>query len=93
MSSLVSLSRHTLKQLKFVLPGGVLTYYFDSHNLLLGILNGDAGSMAWAAYVRLQLSVYGCLSIVTLLGSLLVYHYCLLLSLSPSSSTSSSCLS
>ena len=51
MASLVSLSKHTLKQLKFVLPGGALTYYFDSHNLLLGMLNGDAGSKAWAAYV------------------------------------------
>ena len=56
MSSLVSLSRHTLKQLKFVLPGGALTYYFDSHNLLLRILGGEQGSHGWAAYVPIYRS-------------------------------------
>ncbi|KAI0636077.1 hypothetical protein C8Q77DRAFT_613462 [Trametes polyzona] len=39
--SLVHFSRHTLKQLKFVLPGGLLTYYFDSHNVFLRILGGE----------------------------------------------------
>lgn len=47
MSSLVSFSRHTLKQLKFVLPGGLLTYYYDSHNVLLRILNGEGGVRSW----------------------------------------------
>ena len=51
MSSLVSLSRHTLKQLKFVLPGAALSYYFDSHNRLLRLLAPDPGSDSWAPCV------------------------------------------
>ncbi|KAI0694669.1 hypothetical protein C8T65DRAFT_666481 [Cerioporus squamosus] len=50
MSSLVSISRHTLKQLKFVLPGGLLTYYFDSHNILLRILSGEDGAQGWGRF-------------------------------------------
>ncbi|KAI0368025.1 hypothetical protein BV20DRAFT_949026 [Pilatotrama ljubarskyi] len=46
--SLVHFSRHTLKQLKFVLPGGLLTYYFDSHNVLLGLLKGTSGANDWS---------------------------------------------
>lgn len=54
MSSLVRFSRHTLKQLKFVLPGGLTTYYFDSHNVFLRILAGDASDAAqgWGRYVE-----------------------------------------
>ncbi|EIW57706.1 uncharacterized protein TRAVEDRAFT_150319 [Trametes versicolor FP-101664 SS1] len=47
MSSLVRFSRHTLKQLKFVLPGGLTTYYFDSHNVFLRILAGDGAVQGW----------------------------------------------
>ncbi|KAI0749600.1 hypothetical protein C8Q80DRAFT_1162851 [Daedaleopsis nitida] len=50
MSSLVSFSRHTLKQLKFVLPGGLVTYYLDSHNVLLSILKGDDGVQGWGRF-------------------------------------------
>ncbi|KAI8982727.1 hypothetical protein BD414DRAFT_419030 [Trametes punicea] len=39
--SLIRFSRHTLKQLKFVLPGGLLTYYFDSYNVFLRIFRGE----------------------------------------------------
>lgn len=46
--SLMSFSRHTLKQLKFVLPGGLITYYLDSYNVLLRILNGEAGKDGWS---------------------------------------------
>lgn len=46
--SLMSFSRHTLKQLKFVLPGGLLTYYFDSYNVLLRLLNGEGGDQGWS---------------------------------------------
>ncbi len=46
--SLMSFSRHTLKQLKFVLPGGLLTYYFDSYNVLLRILNGEGEDHGWS---------------------------------------------
>ncbi|KAH9945223.1 uncharacterized protein BXZ73DRAFT_96214 [Epithele typhae] len=50
MSSLVSFSRHTLKQLKFVLPGGLLTYYFDSPHILLHMLEAEGGSTGWARF-------------------------------------------
>ncbi|KAI0775058.1 hypothetical protein BD413DRAFT_292492 [Trametes elegans] len=48
--SLVHFSRHTLKQLKFVLPGGLLTYYFDSHNVFLRILRGESGVQGWSRF-------------------------------------------
>ncbi|KAH9902630.1 hypothetical protein C8Q73DRAFT_785290 [Cubamyces lactineus] len=48
--SLVRFSRHTLKQLKFVLPGGLLTYYFDSHDVLLSILRGEDGAGSWGRF-------------------------------------------
>ncbi len=51
MSSLVSFSRHTLKQLKFVLPGGIVSYYLDSHNVLLRILSGEDGAQGWGRCV------------------------------------------
>ncbi|RDX42135.1 hypothetical protein K466DRAFT_575159 [Polyporus arcularius HHB13444] len=50
MSSLVSFSRHTLKQLKFVLPGGIVSYYLDSHNVLLRILSGEDGAQGWGRF-------------------------------------------
>ncbi|PIL29805.1 hypothetical protein GSI_08011 [Ganoderma sinense ZZ0214-1] len=54
--SLVSFSRHTLKQLKFVLPGGLLTYYFDSYNVLIRLLNGEGGDQGWSRFsARLSL--------------------------------------
>ena len=47
-----------LKQLKFGLPGGLLTYYFDSHNVLLRILAGGADSQTWAPCVSLPPSLH-----------------------------------
>ncbi|KAI0671881.1 hypothetical protein C8Q78DRAFT_803309 [Trametes maxima] len=49
--SLVHFSRHTLKQLKFVLPGGLLTYYFDSYNALIHLLRGKDDVQDWSRYV------------------------------------------
>ncbi|OSC99876.1 hypothetical protein PYCCODRAFT_1437849 [Trametes coccinea BRFM310] len=48
--SLIRFSRHTLKQLKFVLPGGLITYYFESHNVFLHILRGDYGARGWGRF-------------------------------------------
>ncbi|KAI0833652.1 hypothetical protein BC628DRAFT_1308373 [Trametes gibbosa] len=48
--SLIRFSRHTLKQLKFVLPGGLLTYYFDSHNVFLRIWGGDWRTYGWGGF-------------------------------------------
>ncbi|EJF64675.1 hypothetical protein DICSQDRAFT_99951 [Dichomitus squalens LYAD-421 SS1] len=55
--SLMTFSRHTVKQLKFVLPGGLLTYYFDSWNVLLRILNGQAGEGRWSR-LSARLSIF-----------------------------------
>ncbi|THH22133.1 hypothetical protein EUX98_g8241 [Antrodiella citrinella] len=48
-SAIASLSRHTLRQLKFILPGGLLTLWLDSHNKFWRIFNGQAvsGSFPW----------------------------------------------
>lgn len=40
------LSRHTLKQLKFVLPGGAITYWLDTHNRFWSI--ASSASQGWA---------------------------------------------
>ena len=48
---LMSLSRHTLRQLKFILPGGLITYYLGSHAALWRIVNGEARITGWDRYV------------------------------------------
>ena len=47
----MSLSRHTLKQLKFILPGGLITYYLGSHVAFWRLVKGQAGADSWARYV------------------------------------------
>jgi hypothetical protein len=39
MSSLVS--RHTIRQLEYILPGAVATYYYDTISEFLQILSGN----------------------------------------------------
>ncbi|KAL4062128.1 hypothetical protein J3A83DRAFT_4113099 [Scleroderma citrinum] len=34
-----SISRHTFRQLKFIIPGALITYIFDTHRVFLGLLN------------------------------------------------------
>ncbi|OBZ72096.1 hypothetical protein A0H81_07861 [Grifola frondosa] len=52
-TALVSLSRHTLRQLKFVLPGGLITYYLNSHVAFWRIATGEADSDGWAQVTAL----------------------------------------
>ncbi|CAL1716750.1 unnamed protein product [Somion occarium] len=40
---LASLSRHTLRQLKFILPGGLITYYLNTHQEFLRIYDVEGG--------------------------------------------------
>ncbi|KAI0783690.1 hypothetical protein C8Q75DRAFT_810745 [Abortiporus biennis] len=47
-SALAKVSRHTLRQLKFILPGGLTTWYFDSHHELWRILEGEHDVGGWA---------------------------------------------
>jgi hypothetical protein len=49
-------SRHSLKQLKFVLPGGLVTYLLDTINRLLELVSGEVKGdgrnySSWAKYV------------------------------------------
>lgn len=41
---LSSLSQHTLRQLKFILPGAAVTYYLDSHAAFWRIVQGAAST-------------------------------------------------
>ncbi|KAI5998609.1 hypothetical protein EDD15DRAFT_2240380 [Pisolithus albus] len=34
-----SISRHTSRQLKFIIPGAIITYIFDTHHVVLGLLS------------------------------------------------------
>src|ERR1700683_1410003 len=44
----VSLSRHTLRQLKFVIPGGAITYYLGTHEVFWKMVN----DMSWEGWGR-----------------------------------------
>ncbi|EMD34077.1 hypothetical protein CERSUDRAFT_117590 [Gelatoporia subvermispora B] len=49
----MSLSRHTLRQLKFVLPGGLITFWLGSHHQLWSIIKGEAQVDHWARLAAL----------------------------------------
>ncbi|KAG6331768.1 hypothetical protein ID866_7321 [Astraeus odoratus] len=42
-----SISQHTFRQLKFIVPGAFVTYLFDTHRIFLGLLNASERS-DWA---------------------------------------------
>jgi len=44
----VSLSRHTLRQLKFVIPGGAITYYLGTHKVFWRMVT----DMSWDGWAR-----------------------------------------
>ncbi|OSX57747.1 hypothetical protein POSPLADRAFT_1041611 [Postia placenta MAD-698-R-SB12] len=48
-----SLSHHTLRQLKFILPGGLTTYYLNSHAIFWRVVRGDTGTDGWGRFVAL----------------------------------------
>lgn len=41
-------SRHTLRQLKFIVPGGLATFVLGTHNALWQIFSGTADVGSWA---------------------------------------------
>lgn len=47
----VSLSRHTLRQLKFVIPGGAITYYLGTHEVFWRMVSG-IGREGWGRCVK-----------------------------------------
>ena len=50
-SQSISLSRHTLRQLKFVIPGGAITYYLGTHEVFWKMING-MGREGWGRCVK-----------------------------------------
>ncbi|KAH8100847.1 hypothetical protein BXZ70DRAFT_936190 [Cristinia sonorae] len=62
-TSIASMSRHTLRQLKFILPGGLVTLWLDSHHKFWRIYNGEAGTGSFAWTVSLLALVSGVLTI------------------------------
>jgi len=54
-------ARHTLKQLKLVVPGAALTYYLGTVNVFLSMLQGSAGF--WARTGAIVASVLGLVTI------------------------------
>ncbi|KAH9838239.1 uncharacterized protein C8Q71DRAFT_750134 [Rhodofomes roseus] len=64
----MSVSRHTLKQLKFILPGGLITYYLDSHAAFWRVVNADADIDGWG-----RIAAYASLGSATLTISLFMY--------------------
>lgn len=77
----VSLSRHTLRQLKFVIPGGVTTYYLRTHQVFWGLVNG-MGWEGWGRYVIYIWHYYSKISWLqlndnsTLIAKLLSFAFC-----------------
>ncbi|KAI0701316.1 hypothetical protein BC835DRAFT_1323310 [Cytidiella melzeri] len=58
MTSSTSLSRHTLRQLKFIIPGALLTFWLDTHNAFWSIFSRDAEISSYAltsAFLALSL--------------------------------------
>ncbi|KAI0925743.1 hypothetical protein AcW1_008096 [Taiwanofungus camphoratus] len=56
----MSLSRHTLKQLKFILPGGFVTYYLGTRGEFWRIAKGEVDDDGWgrlAALASLGLAI------------------------------------
>ncbi|KIP08210.1 hypothetical protein PHLGIDRAFT_88466 [Phlebiopsis gigantea 11061_1 CR5-6] len=48
MSALVSVSRHTLRQLKFIVPGGLVTFALHTHQAFWRIVTGESAHGTWA---------------------------------------------
>ncbi|EGN99268.1 hypothetical protein SERLA73DRAFT_73804 [Serpula lacrymans var. lacrymans S7.3] len=66
-----SLSTHTLRQLKFVIPGTAITYYLDTYHVFLSLLTNN-GSDGWGSTFALGSLTLGGLVVVLFLYVLLV---------------------
>ncbi|KAG6373472.1 hypothetical protein JVT61DRAFT_6625 [Boletus reticuloceps] len=69
-----ALSRHTLRQLKFIIPGAVVTFLFNTHWVLFGLLSTPNASPGdWSRIVALLASCLGGLVVLLFLYVLLVH--------------------
>lgn len=66
-----SVSRHTLRQLKFIIPGAFITYIFDTHRVFLGLLNSPEPN-DWARTSAVLSLVFGSVVVGLFLYVLLV---------------------
>jgi len=70
--SSVSLSRHTLRQLKFVIPGGAITYNLGTHEVFWGLLNDIGWEGTWGRTAAVTSLALGLVIVVLFLYVLLV---------------------
>ncbi|KAG9315328.1 hypothetical protein JVU11DRAFT_4470 [Chiua virens] len=69
-----ALSRHTLRQLKFIIPGAVITFLLNTHRVLFGLLyTHNAGPDDWSRTVALLASCLGGIVVLLFLYVLLVH--------------------
>ncbi|KAF8554384.1 hypothetical protein OG21DRAFT_1508931 [Imleria badia] len=68
-----ALSRHTLRQLKFIIPGAAVTFFLNTHRILFSLLSTPNASPGdWSRTVALLASCLGGLVVVLFLYILLL---------------------
>jgi succinate dehydrogenase/fumarate reductase cytochrome b subunit len=73
---LYALSRHTLRQLKFIIPGATITFLLNTHRILFGLLSTPNASPGnWSRIVALIASCLGGLVVLLFLYVLLVHWF------------------
>ncbi|KAI9566780.1 hypothetical protein HD554DRAFT_2024768 [Boletus coccyginus] len=71
-----ALSRHTLRQLKFIIPGATVTFLLNTHHILFGLLSTPNASPGdWSRTVALLASCLGGLVVLLFFYVLLVHWF------------------
>lgn len=47
-----TISKHTVRQLKFIIPGAAITYVFNTHHVFLELLTRQDVEGQWARWAR-----------------------------------------
>ncbi|KAN0092761.1 hypothetical protein V8E55_003545 [Tylopilus felleus] len=69
-----ALSRHTLRQLKFIIPGATITFLLNTHHVLLGLLSTPSASPGdWSRTAAFTASCLGGIVILLFLYLLLLH--------------------
>ncbi|KAI6034822.1 hypothetical protein EDC04DRAFT_2705430 [Pisolithus marmoratus] len=55
-----SISRHTSRQLKFIIPGAMITYAFDTHHVVLDLLTHSEPSHLARLFALISLALGSC---------------------------------
>ncbi|KAI0767905.1 hypothetical protein BC629DRAFT_1292675 [Irpex lacteus] len=72
MTFIGALSRHTLKQLKFIIPGGLVTFWLNTHQAFWSIFVGDGELGSYARTSAFLTVLLGVLTVSLFLYILLV---------------------